>query len=73
MYIPGRSRTGSRPLSTVMSFAPYATRAAPLVDRYVGVLAGPRSLGALLAGQLAIRPAEKPLDKSPIRLVTTPD
>src|SRR5579884_1452662 len=27
MYIPGRSRTGSRPLRTVMSFAAYATRA----------------------------------------------
>src|SRR3954470_24488207 len=31
MYMPGRSRTGSRPFSTVMSFAPYATRAVPLV------------------------------------------
>src|SRR5204862_138629 len=27
MYMPGRSRTGSRPLSTVMSLAAYATRA----------------------------------------------
>ena len=27
MYIPGRSRTGSRPLRTVMSLAAYATRA----------------------------------------------
>ena len=29
MYIPGRSRTGSRPLRTVMSLALYATRAYP--------------------------------------------
>src|SRR5256884_1593243 len=31
MYMPGRSRTGSRPLSTVMSLAVYATRGAFLV------------------------------------------
>src|SRR5712692_9077541 len=31
MYMPGRSRTGSRPLSTVMSLAVYATRHAFLV------------------------------------------
>ena len=30
MYIPGRSRTGSRPLRTVMSLASYATRVVPL-------------------------------------------
>src|SRR4249919_189751 len=37
MYMPGRSRTGSRPLSTVMSLAVYATRGAFLVGVRGGV------------------------------------
>src|SRR5215467_5130646 len=33
MYMPGRSRTGSRPFSTVIAFASYATREHPFEGR----------------------------------------
>src|SRR6478752_649897 len=56
MYIPGRSRTGSRPLSTVMSFAPYATRAVPLVGgKSSPELGCPGSAGAESGGPRARR------------------
>src|SRR3954454_17768612 len=49
MYIPGRSRTGSRPFSTVIAFASYATREHPFEGR-VGRSVGPGPTAAEIGG-----------------------
>src|SRR5680860_1041500 len=55
MYMPGRSRTGSRPLRTVMSLAPYATRETSSTLSAGGVPSAPGHPG--MKARTPIRPA----------------
>src|SRR5262245_26671643 len=73
MYIPGRSRTGSRPLSTVMSFAAYATREHPFESSVRGRISWLRGPDGRLVGSrlrevgVAARPDGRSVGKPQVR------